>query len=73
MAGKHEFEKSLERIEEIVSKLEDGDMALDDSLSLFEEGSKLIRKCNSLLDEAEQKVTLLSRDGENYEEVPFKE
>ena len=73
MAGKHEFEKSLERIEEIVSKLEDGDMALDDSLSLFEEGSKLIRKCNSLLDEAEQKVTLLSRDGENYEEVPFKD
>jgi len=53
------FEKALERLEEIVSKLETGDAPLDESLKLFEEGAKLASQCSSMLDRAEQKVTLL--------------
>ena len=74
MANKHEFEKSLERLEVIVKKLENGDLPLDDSLALFEEGSALIRTCNSLIDEAEQKVTLLSTNPDGTsQEIPFDE
>ena len=74
MADKHEFEKSMERLEVIVKKLENGDLPLDDSLALFEEGSGLIRKCIALIDEAEQKVTLLSQNQDGTPlEIPFEE
>ena len=53
------FEKKLTRLEEIVQKMESGEMALDDSLKLFEEGVKLSRDCNKELNEAEQKVKKL--------------
>ena len=63
------FEKSLERIEEIVKNLERGDVPLDEALSLFEEGTKLIKSCGKLLDDAEQKVVALQKgdDGEPVE------
>ncbi|MBX3020352.1 MAG: exodeoxyribonuclease VII small subunit [Bdellovibrionales bacterium] len=54
-----EFEKKLGRLEEIVTKMESGDMTLEDSLKFFEEGVKLSRECNSQLSQAEQKVKLL--------------
>ena len=54
-----DFEKKLGRLEEIVSKMEAGELALEDSLKLFEEGVKLSRDCNTQLTEAEQKVKLL--------------
>ncbi len=54
-----DFEKKLGRLEEIVSKMEAGDLALEDSLKYFEEGVKLSRECNTQLTEAEQKVKLL--------------
>ena len=54
-----DFEKKLGRLEEIVGKMEAGDLALEDSLKLFEEGVKLSRECNTQLTEAEQKVKLL--------------
>ena len=54
-----DFEKKLTRLEEIVAKMESGDLALDDSLKLFEEGVKLSRECNVQLNEAEQKVKVL--------------
>ena len=53
------FEKKLDRLEEIVQKMEKGEMSLDDSLKLFEEGVKLSRECNKELNEAEQKVKKL--------------
>ncbi|NQZ01538.1 MAG: exodeoxyribonuclease VII small subunit [Bdellovibrionales bacterium] len=53
------FEKKLDRLEEIVDKMESGDLSLDQSLKMFEEGVKLSRECHSQLDEAEQKVQLL--------------
>lgn len=58
-----DFEKKLTRLEEIVGKMEGGELSLDDSLKLFEEGVKLSRECNTQLVQAEQKVkTLLSVD-----------
>ena len=53
------FEKKLTRLEEIVHKMEGGEMSLDESLKLFEEGVKLSRDCNTELSEAEQKVKKL--------------
>jgi len=53
------FEQAASRIDEIVRSLEKGDAPLDKSLTLFEEGAKLIKICNSMLDEAEQRVVLL--------------
>ncbi|MCB0362742.1 MAG: exodeoxyribonuclease VII small subunit [Bdellovibrionales bacterium] len=53
------FEKKIDRLEEIVKKMEDGEITLDDSLRFFEEGVKLARECQGQLQEAEQKVKLL--------------
>lgn len=59
------FEKKLTRLEEIVQKMENGELSLDDSLKLFEEGVKLSRDCNKELSEAEQKVKkLVGVDGD---------
>ncbi|OUQ80195.1 exodeoxyribonuclease VII small subunit [Flavonifractor sp. An100] len=68
------FEDSMARLEEIVSLLERGDAPLEQAMALFEEGAKLLRECTKQLDEAEQKVTLLTA-GENGqpEERPFQE
>jgi exodeoxyribonuclease VII small subunit len=49
----------LSRLEEIVTKMEGGDLSLEDSLKFFEEGVKLSRECNTQLAQAEQKVKLL--------------
>ena len=57
-----DFEKKLARLEEIVAKMEVGDLSLEDSLKSFEEGVKLSRECNSQLSQAEQKVKVLIVD-----------
>ena len=54
-----DFEKKLTRLEQIVDKMESGDLALEESLKLFEEGVKLSRECNTQLTDAEQKVKML--------------
>lgn len=56
------FEDSLARLEEIVKELESGDLSLDLSLKLFEEGIKLSRICNKRLEEAERRVEILLKD-----------
>ena len=62
------FEKAMERLEDIVSLLESGDSPLDKSLSLFEEGVKLVKFCNEKLEKAENSVKqLLNVDGELVE------
>ena len=61
MADKLSFEQSISRLEEIVSALEKGDAQLADSLKLFEEGTKLVAACETMLDEAEQKVAKLAK------------
>jgi len=66
------FEQAMARLEEIVAQLEAGEQPLDQSLSLYEEGAKLMKQCASMLDKAEQKVTKLRMEttGE-LTEVPF--
>ena len=65
------FEEALARLEEIVRKLEGGETPLDESLGLFEEG---VRLCGDKLDEAERKITVLTKNGEGgYDEKPFGE
>ncbi len=59
---KEKFEDALGKLEKIVSKLEEGDIPLEESLRLFEEGIRLSRFCNQKLDEAEKKVEILLRD-----------
>jgi exodeoxyribonuclease VII small subunit len=62
MEEKKTFEESALRIEEIVRLLERGDVPLDKSLALFEEGARLIKQCSMMLDDAEQVVTNLQKD-----------
>jgi exodeoxyribonuclease VII small subunit len=54
-----DFEKKLVRLEEIVAKMEKGELSLDDSLKLFEEGVRLSKECHQRLSEAENKVRIL--------------
>lgn len=53
------FEESLERLEEVLRLLEEGDASLDESLKLYEEGVALVRVCSDQLEHAEQKVKML--------------
>ena len=71
---KPSFEQALERLDEIVRHLEKGDLPLQESLSLFEEGTKLLTACSKLLDEAEQKVVKLRKGADRQpEELPFED
>lgn len=65
MAAKElKFEGALERLEEIVRKLEEGDIPLEDSLKLFEEGVRLSRLCDQKLQAAERRIEILMKDHE---------
>ena len=66
----HTFEENMQKLEQIVRAMEHGDIALDELLKLFREGTNLVEKCSKMLDEAEQKVTLLVK-GEVPGEVDF--
>ncbi len=59
--AKERFEDSLNKLEKIVSKLEEGEIPLEESLKLFEEGIRLSRLCSQKLDEVEKKVEILLR------------
>ena len=59
MAEQKSFESSLKELEQIVEQLEAGDLPLEQSLELFEQGVRLSRECQRRLDEAEQKVEIL--------------
>jgi len=70
--AKDKFEEALKRLEELVKRMEAGDLTLDESLKAFEEGIRLIRFCTRKLDETERRVEILLRDeqGETAA-VPF--
>ncbi|MDH3871313.1 MAG: exodeoxyribonuclease VII small subunit [Gammaproteobacteria bacterium] len=66
-----QFEQSLQELEALVEKMEQGDLSLEESLQHFERGVQLTRTCQQALKEAEQKVeTLLKKNGQE-EVVPF--
>ena len=56
------FEDALQRLEEIVDRLETGELPLEDSLKVFEEGVALARRCSKYLEEAEKRIELLTKD-----------
>ena len=65
------FEQNMARLEQIVRAMERGDVALDESLKLFQEGTELVRACGKMLDEAELQVKTIMAgpDGMPVEEV----
>ncbi len=65
------FEESLSKLEELVERMENGDLSLEDSLKSFEEGIKLTRDCQKALKTAEQKVKLLIEQNGEAVEKPF--
>jgi exodeoxyribonuclease VII small subunit len=58
------FETSLEALEQIVRQLESGDLPLEKSLELFEQGIKLSRECQDRLSQAERRIEVLMRDNQ---------
>ena len=69
-AEKMSFEQGLARLEEIVALLERGEVPLDESLALYEEGASLIKRCNAALTQAERRVSILLQgdDGAVHEQ-----
>lgn len=70
--AKEKFEEALGRLEDIVKKMEAGEMSLEESLKAFEEGIKLARLCSRKLDEAERRVEILLKQEEELVIKPFK-
>lgn len=67
--SKDNFEESMEKLEAIVTELENGSLNLDESVKKFEEGMKIAKKCNDILENAEKRISiLLEKDGEIKEE-----
>ena len=68
------FEEKMQRLEQIVRAMERGDVALEESLALFQEGTGLVRSCGKLLDDAEMQVKkILTAEDGTPQEVPFDE
>ena len=63
------FEQNMLRLEQIVRAMERGDVALEESLKLFEKGTKLASSCYQTLEKAEQKITELSKLEEDSQEA----
>lgn len=62
MAEELTYEMAVKRLEEIVNLLEKNEATLDESMKLFEEGTKLAALCNKKLEEAEQKITIINKE-----------
>ena len=69
--AKNNFEKSMENLENIVTELEKGELNLDESVKKFEEGMKIAKQCNNILENAEKKITILLEKNGDFEEKPF--
>lgn len=65
------FETALERLENLVDRLEQGDLELEESLGVFEEGVGLTKKCAGKLESAERRIELLVREGGEWLAKPF--
>ena len=65
------FEDATQRLEEIVKNMENGKIPLAQSLALFEEGVSLVKLCNDMLDTAEQKVSILLKSEDGFNETDY--
>lgn len=59
---KETYETKTEQLRRIIEKIEDGNTSLDESIKLYEQGAVLVKQCETMLSEAELKITTLSRD-----------
>ncbi len=66
------FEENIEKLEKIVTDLEKGNLNLDDSVKKFEEGMKISKDCNKILEEAEKKITILLEENGEIKEQELK-
>ena len=66
-----DFEKALEELENLVEKMEQGDLGLEESLQHFEKGIALTRSCQKALAEAEQKIQILTQNEGKQDLAPF--
>ena len=71
MGKKVSFEETMSKLEEIAAELEKGDLNLEESVSKFEEGMKLSKECSNLLEDAEKRITILIKDGDEVKEENF--
>ena len=71
MTDKFNFNKGLLQLEEIINKMESGELSLEDSLKYFEEGVKIHRQCHTALTDAEQRISVLSENDNYNEEKSF--
>ena len=67
------FEEALTRLEAVVDQLEEGELQLEASLQIFEEGVRLSRECAAQLDAAEARIEVLTREGEAWKAEPLRE
>ncbi len=65
------FEELMVKLEEITSKLEKETLSLDESVELFEEGMKISKECNSKLEDAEKRITILINQNDELKEENF--
>ncbi|HVP97227.1 exodeoxyribonuclease VII small subunit [Methanoregula sp.] len=56
------YEEKIEQLRQIIAKIEDGTTSLDESMKLYEQGAALVKQCETLLAETEEKITTLARD-----------
>lgn len=68
---KKSFEENLEELEKIVTDLEKGELNLDESVKRFEEGISISKECNEMLEDAEKKITILLKNGDEVKEEDF--
>ncbi|WP_424766158.1 exodeoxyribonuclease VII small subunit [Paenibacillus sp. sgz302251] len=65
------FEQAMERLDTIVSKLENGDVPLETAIELFQEGMKLSQLCGGKLEQVERKIELLIETEQGFQKKPF--
>ena len=65
------FEESLKELEEIVAKMEQGNLTIDESIAAFSKGIELCKNCSKALEDAKGKITILQKEMESIKEVPF--
>ena len=65
------FEDKMQELEKVVTDLEKGDMNLDEALTKFEDGMKLSKECNKMLENAEKKITILLEENDDIKEENY--
>lgn len=71
MVQEANFEETIKKLEQIANELEKGDLNLDESVTKFEEGMKLSKMCNDILENAEKRISILIKKDDGLDEENF--